>query len=173
MEAFERYKRHEKLVEESLRDQRVSSSVLPGLPAWLQKLSKKNGLSEKAKSVYLLHGTSMANLTLIVQEGLKTKFSLKKNPSYGMGLYFTDNACKANQYSPDNIILVCRVVLGRTERLRQPCPRKLFPALDCDSAVAEKDYTRAPHGRCQLHNEFIIFNDAACYPEFVIQYSLD
>lgn len=175
IERFEQYKRHEKIVTEAaLRGQYVSTPVMSGLPLWLQKLSKRNGLSETANTVYLLHGTTAENVELIVEEGLKTRFSLNTNPTYGRGLYFTDNACKASQYTQgDNVILVCRVVLGNTEVLRRPCPRNLFPAFGCDSAMAKKGYTKAPHGLRQLHNEFIVFNDCACYPEFVTEYSLE
>lgn len=60
-------------------------------------------------------------------------------------------------------ILICRVVLSRMEVLQDQ-----FPANGYDSSVAKKSHTEAPSGLPQLHNEFIVYDDRACYPEFVI-----
>lgn len=70
-------------------------------------------------------------------------------------------------------MLVCRVALGRIEVLDEHCGRgKLFPSFGFDSAMAKKGVTRAPHGNPQLHDEFIIYNQSQCYPEFVLHYEL-
>lgn len=164
---FERYKKTEARVARQMRTRGITPTSI-SLPTWLQKLSRKNGLCPESKSVYLLHGTTPENVASIVQAGLRTSISLNRSPSYGKGLYFTDCACKASQYG--DIILVCRVTLGNSEILRSPCPRKLFPKMGFDSAIAQKDFTDAPHGHKQLHNEYVIYDDCLCYPEFVIDY---
>ena len=173
---FERYKRHETRVAKAM-NRRSSPSLQPktssSLPNWLKKLSQKNGLSSEANAVYLLHGTRKKNLTQIVENGLKTRFSMHRHGTYGRGLYFTDNSCKASQYATDDdVILVCRVVLGRPEVLDAACPNMLFPSFGHDSAMAKKNHTIAPHGLHQLHNEYIVYDECSCYPEFVIHFKL-
>ncbi|CAB9520069.1 Ankyrin Repeat Protein [Seminavis robusta] len=173
VDVFEQYKRHETMVARKMKSRGLASNETNSLPNWLKKLSQKNGLSSEANGVYLLHGTKSTNLDLIVEHGLKTKFSLDRGLSYGKGLYFTDNACKASQFTArDGVILVCRVVLGRQEILPRTCPRKLFPDFGYDSAMAKRNHTDAPHAHKQLHNEYIIYDDCSCYPEFAIHFDL-
>ena len=169
VEAFVRYKRYESRVANSFRGQGEVFEIR-NLPSWLQKLSRKNGLNPDANAVYLLHGTTKGKLECIVVEGLKTRFSLTTSGTYGKGLYFTDNSCKASQFG--DIILVCRVVLGRNEVLVDACPKRLFASNGYHSAWAKKGVTPAPHGNKQLHNEYIVYDGRACYPEFVIEYNL-
>lgn len=177
---FNRYKTYETSVARTMhRTGRgpTSGEVSPlhTLPIWLQKLSNKNGLASSAHTVYLLHGTKSCNVKHIVQDGLKTKFSLgHQHLTYGQGLYFTDNACKASQYTDDGCMLICRVVLGRTEVLRKRCSpkRKLFPSIGHDSAMAKRNLTASPSRYPQLHNEYIIFDECACYPEFVVKFKI-
>jgi len=168
--AFARYKRHEARVACALDRDGLTRNIDRTLPSWLKKLSEKNGLSTSANTVYLLHGIKTKNLEEIIQEGLKTKFSLSRASSYGKGLYFTDSSCKASQYATNGCILVCRVVLGRMETLSGQCSEKKFPARGYDSARAKRGVTLAPHGHSQLHNEYIIYNESACYPEFIIYF---
>jgi len=151
-------------------DAALPISVRSNLPEWLLKLSRKNNLSTSANTVYLLHGTKVGNLESVVKDGLKTRFSLSGRCTYGRGLYFADKACKASQYAHDGCMIVCRVVLGRAEVLRKSCGDKMFASQGYHSALAPSGVTAAPHGRAQLHNEYIVFNEAACYPEFVIHF---
>jgi hypothetical protein len=124
---FKRHKSYERDVAQCLTSSRSAYFA----PTWLQKLASKNDLSSAANCVYLFHGTDAANLESIVRQGLKTEFSLRSRgtQTYGKGLYFTDNACKASQYARNgdslgNVILVCRVVLGSAEILSAPCPNR-------------------------------------------------
>jgi Poly(ADP-ribose) polymerase catalytic domain/Interferon-induced 6-16 family len=180
--AFQRYKVYEEQVgKEIAKKGRNASAVLPhDLPDWLKRLSQKNGLSSAANATYLLHGTRASCVPSIVQEGLLTRFSLSTEPRYGKGLYFTDSSCKADQFGAKNnphhrTILVCRVVLGVVEVLPEAAPTKLFASAPrFHSAMAKRDHTQTinplfPH---QLHNEYIVYNECACYPEFVITYQL-
>lgn len=169
VEAFKRFKSYEIQVARRMESTlRVTARPSNNIPSWLQKLSRKNGLSGRANTVYLLHGTRDDNLDCIVREGLKTRFSLQRALSYGKGLYFTNKACKASTYG--NIILICRVVLGATEILSGVCPNKLFASPGYHSAMAKSNVTEARHGDKQLHDEYIVYNDSACYPEFVIHF---
>lgn len=173
VEVFRKYRRYEKGVSDVLDGHDAFSNGLFDVPQWLQELATKNGLSKSSNTVYLLHGTDVNSYRRIAREGFKTRFSLDSRPSYGRGLYFTDSACKASQYSRgDNLILVCRVVLGRAQVLHGVCRDRLFPDKGYHSAMAKKGDIIAPYDFERLHNEFIVFDDAACYPEFVIHYNL-
>lgn len=168
---FERHKCYEARVAETMARQGKKFNYMTNQSSWLKKLAKKNELCQAANTVYLLHGTKESHIDHIVLHGLKTKFSLQQDYelSYGKGLYFTDNACKASQYmGNDGLILVCRVVLGQQECLKGPTYDRLFPRRKYNSAMAQKGITVARSGRPQLHNEFIVYDESACYPEFVI-----
>lgn len=177
----ERIENHEALERFAQEENRIYSRIAkkgerfsqPDLPYWLRYLSKKHDLKTSANSWYLLHGTTAKNLSSIVENGLMAEYSLRQERhqgTYGSGLYFTNNPCKASQYG--NVILICRVVLGVQEILRGPVSEyKLFPAYGCDSAMAKRNFTFLHHlGIVQLHDEFIVYNDAQCYPEFAIHW---
>jgi hypothetical protein len=180
LSAFKRYKVYEDQVGKDIANlgSPASAQLPDDLPDWLNRLSQKNGLSRQANTTYLLHGTRASFLPSIVQEGLLTRFSLSTEPRYGKGLYFTDSSCKADQFgarnNPRRTILVCRVVLGVVEILPEEAPKKLFPAIHCHSAMAKRDRTKSinPLFQHQLHNEYIVYNECACYPEFAITYKL-
>jgi Poly(ADP-ribose) polymerase catalytic domain/Interferon-induced 6-16 family len=183
LSTFQRYKVYEEQVGKEIAKKGLkAAAVLPDdLPDWLKRLSQKNGLSSAANSTYLLHGTRASCVPSIVQEGLLTRFSLSTDPRYGKGLYFTDSSCKADQFGArDNprrhrTILVCRVVLGVVEVLPDAAPKKLFASAPrFHSAMAKRDHTQSINAlfQHQLHNEYIVYNEYACYPEFVITYKL-
>jgi hypothetical protein len=153
---------------------------VPDTPEWLKKLGEKNGLSKTANTHYLLHGTTQANLMSIVKHGLGTKFCYgPANNLYGKGLYFADAACKASQYcaafDDENIILVCRVIIGRSHLLRYPSDDAFAPdgfhSTRVQAGVTCKKHC-APGCKStlcrQLHNEVIVYNDCDVYPEFVL-----
>lgn len=140
---FQRFKAYEAIVAEDLSHSDVSDEVL-------------------------VHGTRKAKLNSVLRDGLRTKFSLQKTPDglYGRGLYFATNSCKAFQYAGHGgCIILCRVVLGRIERLEDQCYRRFLIGPPFHSAMAESGFTR---GQDQVHDEFIVYNDEAVYPEFVL-----
>ena len=148
---------------------------VPQTDAWLRRLALKNGLCDVSNTRYLLHCTKVVNIAKIRDHGLRTSISLNSDTlSYCKGCYFTDNSCKAQQYTTDGQstqrIPICRVVLGRTELLKGQCPNRLFPSPQYDSVFAQWGSTTNIHGQPQLHNEYVVFTDRACYPEFVLTY---
>lgn len=157
---------------------------------WLRRLAARNGLSEAANTCYLLHGTSVANLRTIAEQGLRKELAGRRFASiYGRGLYFTDSACLAHQLSDRGryastdsskasrgTLLLCRVVLGRVAVLRCESTNEHAPA-GFESAMAKDGITtRRPFvlngttATLQVHNEFVVYDDAAVYPEFVIEF---
>lgn len=139
---------------------------------WLDRLADRNGLSVEANTKYMLHGTNTELIRGICNEGLQTRYSMKNEPVYGKGIYFADKSCKANQYTSGTVslILVCRVVLGEVQVLNQECPKRLFPNAKFDSCMALGNHTKRD-GLVQCHNEYIVYEAAKCYPEFVIAFT--
>ncbi len=187
VELFERFSHRERQVERAMLASPLPPDTpegeglyIPDTPEWLKKLGEKNGLSKLANTHYLLHGTNRANLRKIVQHGLRTKFCTPANNLYGKGLYFADAACKASQYcaisDDENIILICRVIVGRSYLLHRPAvhshfAREGFHSMRVEAGVTCKQNC-APgctNKMCrQLHNEVIVYNDCDVYPEFVL-----
>lgn len=95
-ETFRRYKEYEKCVAETMVRQKVRQDVRYSQNTQLKKLAEKNGLSIDANTVYLLHGTEGKNVESIMENGLKTKFSLETQGIYGKGLYFSDTFQRCN-----------------------------------------------------------------------------
>lgn len=129
VEMFEAYKYHE--VRVAQKTQNFSRPGLPGLPTWLQKLTEKNGLSQTANNMYLLHGTSKANL---VSTGLK--IAARNRSTCGRGLYFIPPSLQSKPIcSPRRSRTLCRVVHGKMEDLVQ---RKAAPNMDIIPHVARQ-----------------------------------
>ena len=144
-------------------------------PTWLQQLEVKNGLNPISNTRYLLHGTKEQNLPSIFRCGLRTVYARESGVGlYGKGVYFTDSSCKANQYTGKvgelRHIFICRVILGR-QKLLTKLDRDLTSAPDGYHSCYVNNTTENGHGLPfpkQLHNEFIIYNDIECYPEFLL-----
>ena len=179
VELFERFSHRERQVERDMFAAPDEDLYIPDTPDWLKKLGERNGLSKLANTHYLLHGTTHAKLQSIVKHGLRTKFGNKDHNLYGSGLYFADAACKASQYCAaargENIILVCRVIIGRSHLLRKPSDDAFAPegfhstrvqaGVTCKLGCKPGSCT----AKClQLHNEIIVYNDCDVYPEFVL-----
>jgi len=70
-------------------------------------------------------------------------------------------------------ILICRVALGRTAGIgdTQSWSGQKFPPDDYHSAKALPGITEALYRQKQIHDEFIVYEDHACYPEFAITFT--
>ena len=148
---------------------------------WLEKLSKKNDLSVAANTQYLLHGTSLDNLDSIGRLGLRLCHA-HSSGMYGQGIYFTDSSCKATQYGDGTptgqpgstgCIIICRVVLGNVYELRKGAPGARSTPNGHRSFMARAGFAHPnPNTYPQLHTEYILFDDCACYPEFALTFDL-
>jgi hypothetical protein len=114
-----------------------------------------------------------------VQHGLCTKFVSRDAVLYGNGLYFADASCKASQYAdatPETIILICRVIVGRSKLLLCPSDDDFAPegyhSTRVEAGVTKKHKCARTTPTClQLHNEVIVYNDCEVYPEFVLEHT--
>jgi len=181
LELFQQFKAYETKV--ATENSLMCPNTTPESPAWLKRLAQKNDLSSSANTHYLLHGTRVDHVASIGREGLKCQYA-RPHGTYGQGIYFTDDSCKAGQYAGDTgpvirhghegCILISRVVLGNVLKLDKTCVGRVASPAGYHSLMAAKAHTQRPDGLYtrQLHNEFIAFDDNACYPEFVLTVSL-
>lgn len=134
-----------------------------------------------------------------VPDGASARFA-KTTSMFGSGVYLADVSTKANLYvpcprchggayfrhecqcSPDQVesaglyrMLVCRVVLGRVyvekdyEEVKYKGQFNPANKLGVDSVMGEISKLPPPKGLS--FREYIVYNDSACYPEFIVHYS--
>lgn len=147
-------------------------------------------LCPTANEVYLWHGTTPLGVLGIAEQGFRTDmagaerpigkgwFRPAYTPMYGHGVYFAECASKSDEYAqPDPrgmykgccALLLCRVTLGRTRTLATP---------NVSQRDVHKARTRHPEPDSLIgdrtcvgtYREFVIFDDAQCYPEYVVIY---
>jgi len=135
----------------------------------------EKGLNE----CWLWHGTSEAGVNGITD----TDFDMSRagkhvGTMFGRGIYFTESALKADEYTkPDSRglspMLLCRVTLGHyyycdakapwdmTETLEKACK----PGGGYHSILGDRERVRG------TYREFIVFDNDQIYPEYIVWYS--
>ncbi|CAK9017064.1 unnamed protein product, partial [Durusdinium trenchii] len=134
---------------------------------------------------WLWHGTRQSNIDAILEEGLDEHLS-RLEGLYGAGIYFSDEACKGLQYSDPGscCLLFCRVVLGRPYYTKNTLPSmRSLKELKSRQGLLETPDVAGHHSVIvnpgpvqnhpnangeQVHREFVIFDGAAVYPEYVV-----
>jgi len=138
---------------------------------------------------WLWHGTRRDKLDAILREGLDEHVS-QLTGLYGAGVYFSDEACKVLQYTDEGdrrCLLYCRVTLGRPyytqNTLKSLRTLKKLPEMfqrgelsrkpdaDGHDSVIANPGPITGHPCKQVHREFIVFQGALSYPEFVVSVS--
>eukprot|EP01128_Nolandella_sp_AFSM9_P008709 TRINITY_DN538_c0_g1_i7.p1 TRINITY_DN538_c0_g1~~TRINITY_DN538_c0_g1_i7.p1 ORF type:complete len:938 (+),score=243.88 TRINITY_DN538_c0_g1_i7:665-3478(+) len=132
-------------------------------------------LDNDRNEVFLLHGTSKEVTEIVIKQGFDERVG-NLGGMFGSGVYFAENPCKSDQYialdeKPCHIFL-SRVVLGspfHTKKSHRNVRR--VPKDGCDSLVAESNW-HSGRRDCKLHRyrEFVVYDRAQCYPEFLIQF---
>ena len=155
---------------------RAEMSQLAGLPGGAVPaiaISRHEMLDASLNEIYLFHGTDPATARLISRWGFDERVA-DMGGLYGAGTYFAENSCKSMQYtkqpnsSGEFTIIYSRVLLGhafhtsaRTQTQWRRAPDRQ-PGLPHDSVVAS--------GGSQVHREFIVYDRAQTYPEFIIYF---
>eukprot|EP01063_Lacrimia_lanifica_P032569 TRINITY_DN5584_c0_g2_i1.p1 TRINITY_DN5584_c0_g2~~TRINITY_DN5584_c0_g2_i1.p1 ORF type:complete len:1560 (+),score=207.46 TRINITY_DN5584_c0_g2_i1:1009-5688(+) len=130
-------------------------------------------LLEDAQECYLFHGTDPAGVDQIVRGGVDSRLCKPGRDMYGVGAYFAEASSKAEEYIPHvdaPVMLVCRVALGVAHirdtafsgNRRPPCHEGCAGPCHhplCDSVVG-----------CGRVREFVVFNEAQSYPEYVLHF---
>ena len=140
--------------------------------------------SSPPKEIIALHGTSPENIDLIASFGFDERLS-REQGLYGQGIYFTDQSCKAFQYSgaPRQLagcIIITRLLLGLPHFAQGPLKGiKVEPLQDFSdvskgrvNSVIVNPGTLRSASQTQVHKEFVIFNGAQAYPEMIIHFKV-
>ena len=153
---------------------------------WAGETTLDSGINE----VFLLHGTKHEHVALMAHHGFEERLAgSSAGTFYGMGTYFGENACKADQYSTPNAdgdyqMFVSRVALGghpficndnrqtvSGHQRGEPVNRwRLLPEIsqDCGSSTGLR-YS-ALIGSVTSRHEFVVYRGAQAYPEYVLTY---
>jgi len=153
---------------------------------------------------FLFHGTSPLAASKIAAEGFMIRRASSKTllptPSrYGQGIYFTDQSCKAHQYSDKKFVLqedgsklycmlYCRVSTRNsldfkvTEDVRQnrylqgmvkPTPSdEVFRQRLPEVQQTFDSLVVVPCQRLQIHREVVVFDTDQVYPEYIVWYKV-
>eukprot|EP01080_Neovahlkampfia_damariscottae_P008388 gene8388-213_t len=129
-------------------------------------------------TVYLLHGTSLANWRNIQRVG----FALGTGGALGKAIYFTDDIAKALSYSKcticaksycnvhgendDYIVLLCKVNLGDVQQLTNHDRTLVAPKIFKNSVMGVSS-TYAKSSKF-LFNEYAIYDKNQVYPEYAL-----
>mmetsp|Transcript_44900 Transcript_44900/g.81944 ORF Transcript_44900/g.81944 Transcript_44900/m.81944 type:complete len:474 (-) Transcript_44900:65-1486(-) len=133
-------------------------------------------LDATVNEFYLWHGTSPAGATGVSAEGFRMEMSGSTTGSmFGPGAYFAECSSKADEYSQggDGVyagmfaLLLCRVVCGEMLRQTRPNKSEIDSALQSGIADAVLGDREASVG---TYREFVVFNSACIYPEYVLLY---
>ncbi|CAE7473884.1 Tnks [Symbiodinium sp. CCMP2456] len=137
-------------------------------------------LDPTVNEVLVLHGTVPDNVDLIANFGFDERLARERG-LYGQGVYFTDQTCKAFQYSGaskqgNGCFIITRLILGDPHYAQGPLQKtKVEPLRDpkdpskgrCHSVIASSG-TPSGNGARQVHRELVIFNGAQAYPEMIV-----
>eukprot|EP00392_Amoebophrya_sp_AT5.2_P011897 g11987.t1 len=162
-------------------------AILPAVPGAIRDaahvlLGDEPELCPDVNEVYLFHGTHAEGLKKIATTGFDFRVA-KDTGLYGQGTYFASNVCKSLQYTGRNrrenkgYLIIARVLVGDPHYTTRTCPEiKHGPengatGLFRDSIIANAGPMQGHHNGSQAHQEFVIFDKAHAYPEFVIEYS--
>jgi hypothetical protein len=127
-------------------------------------------LDSSVNEEWLFHGTSMDNAANI--SGSSFSLEHAKVGNFGPGIYFTDDPRKADHHAPAQeemlqVMLLCRVACGRVKKVPGRGNYRddvLGPGACVDSIHG------VPSQTTRSFDEYIIFNEMQCYPEFLIIY---
>ncbi|CAE7244653.1 Trank1 [Symbiodinium sp. CCMP2592] len=122
----------------------------------------------------LFHGTSLGTAKDIACEGFDFRVA-NEGGYYGKGTYFASQACKSHQYTDRNsislnCIIIARVLLGDPDYATRCRLRFNRPPGGKDSVIARPGDMGGHQSGWQTHMEFVIFENAAAYPEYVLLY---
>eukprot|EP00966_Prymnesium_polylepis_P148538 3431241-Prymnesium_polylepis.1 len=140
---------------------------------------KQAMIDPTAPPVYKFHGTSVDGVDGICKHGFRQpkaespnmdkKSGGTKLPMYGHGIYFASDATKSAQkdYTQgSNMLLVCKILLGKSLTLRQPdnhLEKQKLHKKGYDSVFA-------PAGSAVRFDEYIVYDARQCIPEFIVHF---
>ena len=161
--------------------QKYAPEQLSGRPEVVKFIDAGRVIDSEINEFWLWHGTAPDTAGILATSGFDERVC-SLDGLYGAGSYFADAACKSNQYATDtnadgeHAMLYCRVTMGspfltrgRHSGERRPPNNPATPGAPHDSIFAE---TGVANDRRQTHNEFVVYQPNAVYPEFIVWYTL-
>ena len=164
-----------------------------GVPTVTSMLSSKvcswAHLDAKINEVLFIHGTTSDKTEQIASFGFDERLAHQRG-LYGQGVYFTDQSCKALQYSGavnkwqgpgEGYFIIARVILGHPKMATGPLKNtKVEPPVDpadpskgrFHSVIAKPGIPTGTWQRRQVHREYVLFNGAQAYPEMVVHFKV-
>jgi len=124
-----------------------------------------------ANEVYLFHGSAVANIPIILTEGLDFRVS-NMGGAIGAGIYFAETASTSSGYvqtqfgknTQGSQMLLCKVALGQSTAGKQGLRRP--PQIHGSSRLYD-----SVSGKLGGKNMYCIFDNHQSYPEYIIHYS--
>jgi len=168
-----------KAIEMAARNAARGSQCLPVTPPVANRLVdtdlparlKRESFNESLNEVFLWHGSSLAKIDSILEDGFDERIS-NLGGMLGGGVYFVEDSCKSGQYSEKSIassrshwFILSRVLLGRPHYSHRPIPDIRRAPHECDSVV----FSPAHDSVLGHHREFVIYDRFQAYPEFVVE----
>jgi hypothetical protein len=139
--------------------------------AWLHEMS----VDANAGEMFLWHGTKPEVADLIARDGFEERLAAPRC-LFGAGNYFAECSSKSDQYcTPDHngtyYMLLCRVAMGTPIVVSDARSGMRLPPLRVEAAPALGRYDSLL-GRVRevKYREFVVYDGAQCYPEFVVEY---
>jgi hypothetical protein len=142
-----------------------------------------------SNEVFHFHGTSPEIVNIIASNGFEERVCSLRG-LFGAGIYLAENSSKSDEYctpsdSGSYFMFLVRATLGTPHLAlspmnnlrRPPCREGGHTDLDgqpcahprADSVLAPTKSTH-PNAHLQKYREFVIYDRAQCYPEFLIEY---
>jgi len=127
---------------------------------------RQPAFASRGEDLWLFHGTTKESALSIAKCGFQ--LFKARDGLYGRGIYFSDSACKSDQYTRGEnpkVVLLCRVALGRRYEARgqEKQPPAGYHSIFAGNSTA--------NNRSQIHNEYVIFDSDQAYPEYIVEYS--
>ncbi|CAK9055672.1 unnamed protein product [Durusdinium trenchii] len=127
-------------------------------------------LDTKVNEVWLFHGTSEEAAKSICSSQFRLPTSACHGSLFGKGVYFADRAEKSHQYTTKNhqnlrVIMLCRVILGHVLELSTRTDSRAHETIE------GTDYTCVLGCADGTNKEFVVFDVAQVYPEYLMFYS--
>ncbi|KAK7486994.1 hypothetical protein BaRGS_00021810 [Batillaria attramentaria] len=132
---------------------------------------------------YLFHGTKKEYIDAIVKDGLDSRIS-SPNSMLGRGIYASESATKADQYTDDKrqrtsgnkTMILVRMLLGQPYMNTAQNPTKYDrpPCMKCGkdkcTGCNSKHYNSVIDEAGRNFREFVVYDSNMCYPEYFITY---
>lgn len=156
-------------------------SLYGGAPVMTSEFQAQE-LLPQVNEFYLWHGTKPSAAMSIVTDGFQiSRAGLTHGAMFGKGAYFAEASSKSDEYAEAEAedegiyanlfaMFLCRVCCGRIHRELHPNKDEInrrVEAMECDSVLGDRE------GAVGTYREFVVFDVAQVYPEYLFVYSRD